>query len=247
MHKEPRPQVEGLQPRPVPDANLRLTRLIDEVHLQYPYYAARCIAKQLAREGIEVGRLHVSILKRRMGVEVRYHKPRTRIPAHGAVTRPYQLEGLSIERPNQLRATGITYLPITRRPLYLKAIPDIASRFAALKKAPARFAVPEILNTDQGCQFTSEDRIKRLEVAGFHISMDRKDRWVDNVFVERLWRRVKYEHVHLYGYRGGREARERLTAYFDTYSRRHPHRSLDYRTPDEAYFGAGVADLPLAA
>lgn len=250
-------------PRPVPEEDLRLMRRIDELHLKYPYYGARRIAKQLAREGIDVGRLHVSTLMRRMGIEARYRKPRTSIPARGAMIRPYLLEGLRIDRPNQVWATDITYLPMAQGFLYLTAILDIASRkvlawrlsntlttdfcLAALEEALARFGVPEIFNTDQGCQFTSEDWIKRLEATGCRISMDGKGRWVDNVFIERLWRSVKYEDVYLYAYRDGREARERLAAYFETYNRRRLHQSLDYRTPDEVYFGADAADLPLAA
>jgi putative transposase len=250
-------------PRPVPQEDLRLMRRIDELHLKYPYYGARRIAKQLAREGIDVGRLHVSTLMRRMGIEARYRKPRTSIPARGAMIRPYLLEGLRIERPNQVWATDITYLPMAQGFLYLTAILDIASRkvlawrlsntlttdfcLAALEEALARFGVPEIFNTDQGCQCTSEDWIKRLETTGCRISMDGKGCWVDNVFIERLWCSVKYEDVYLYAYRDGREARERLAAYFETDNRRRLHQSLDYRTPNEVYFGAGAADLPLAA
>ena len=155
------------------------------------------------------------------------------------------------------------YLPMAQGLLYLTAILDIASRkllawrpsntlttdfcLAALEEALARFGVPEIFNTDQGCQFTSEDWIKRPEATGCRMRMDGKGRWVDNVFIERLWRSVKYEDVYLYAYREGREARERLAAYFETYNRRRLHQSLDYRTPDEVYFGADAADLPPAA
>ena len=284
-------------PRPEPEENLRLMRRIGELHLKYPYYGARRIAKQLARDGIDVGQLHVrsrnsitapvlpwkcwnwscvypeygavnnfrrlSTLMRRMGIDARYRKPRTSIPARGAMIRPYLLEGLRIERPNQVWATDITYLPVAQSFLYLTAILDIASRkvlawrlsntlttdfcLVAPEKALARFRVPEFFNTDQGCQFTSEDWIKRLEATGSRTSMDGKGRWVNNVFIERLWRSVKYEDVYVYAYRHGREARERLAAYFETYNHKCLHQSLDYRTPDEVYFDSGAAGLPLAA
>ena len=160
-------------------------------------------------------------------------------------------------------ATDITYLPMAHGFLYLMAILDIARRnvlawrlsntlttdfcLAALEEALARFGVPQIFNTDPGCPFTAEDWIKRLETAGCRISLDGLGRWVDNVFLERLWRSVKYEAVYLYAYRDGRAARERLAAYFDTYNQRRLHQSLDYCTPNEVYFGARTEELAAVA
>ncbi|MGH7015410.1 MAG: IS3 family transposase [Stellaceae bacterium] len=250
-------------PRPVPEADLQLMRRIDELHLRWPFYGARRLARELAKEGFDVGRLHVATLMRRMGIEARYRKPRTSIPSREGSIYPYLLGGLSIERPNQAWSTDITYIPMAHGFLYLMAILDIASRkvlawrlsntlttdfcLAALEEALARYGVPEIFNSDQGSQFTSEDWLERLKATGCRISMDGKGRWVDNVFVERLWRSVKYEEVYLYGYRDGREARQRLTEYFDFYNRRRGHQSHDYRTPDEVYFAGRGESLAVAA
>jgi putative transposase len=250
-------------PRPVPQADLKLMRRIDELHLRWPFYGARRLARELAKEGHDVGRLHVATLMRRMGIEARYRKPRTSLPAREGSIYPYLLGGLAIERPNQVWSTDITYIPMAHGFLYLVAILDIASRkvlawrlsntlttdfcLAALEEALAKFGVPEIFNSDQGAQFTSEDWLERLKSSGCRISMDGKGRWVDNVFVERLWRSVKYEEVYLHGYRDGREARERLGAYFDFYNRTRGHQSHDYRTPDEVYFGERAAEIARAA
>ena len=250
-------------PRPVPEEDLRLMRRIDELHLQHPFYGSRRIAKQLAREGIDVGRLHVATLMRRMGIEALYRKPRTSIPAREAAIHPYLLEGVAIERPNQVWASDITYLPMAHGFLYLVAIMDVMSRrvlawklsntltadfcTAALEEALARFGRPEIFNTDQGAQFTSEEWLEVLKRADVRISMDGKGRWIDNVFIERLWRSVKYEEVYLHSYRNGSEARQQLSTYFDFYNRRRLHQSLDYRTPDEVYFGVCATELPAAA
>ena len=250
-------------PRPVPEEDLRLMRRIDELHLQHPYYGSRRIAKQLAREGIDAGRLHVATLMRRTGIEALYRKPRTSIPGRLAAIYPYLLDGLVIERPNQVWSCDITYLPMARGFLYLVAILDIASRkvlafrlsntltadfcVAALQEALARFGPPEIFNTDQGAQFTSQDWLDVLKSAGVRISMDGKGRWVDNVFIERLWRSVKYENTYLVAYRDGRDAQRQLSSYFDFYNRRRLHQALDYRTPDELYFGVPNAQLAAAA
>jgi len=250
-------------PRPIPEEDLRLMRRIDELHLRYPFYGARRIARELQKQGMDVGRLHVATLMRRMGIEARYRKPRTSIPSREGSTYPYLLGGLSIEQPNQVWATDITYIPMAHGFLYLMAILDIASRkvlawrlsntlttdfcLDALEEALKKFGVPEIFNSDQGSQFTSEDWLERLKATGCRISMDGKGRWVDNVFVERLWRSVKYEDVYLHAYRDGCEARQRLTEYFDFYNRRRGHQSLDYRTPDEVYFAGRNALLAAAA
>jgi putative transposase len=250
-------------PRPVSEQDLRLMRRIDRLHLDHPFYGSRRMAKQLAREGCDAGRLHVATLMRRMGIEALYRKPRTSIPARRAAIHPYLLSGLKIERPNQVWASDISYIPMAHGFLFLVAILDIASRkvlafrlsntltpdfcVAALEEALARFGRPEIFNTDQGAQFTSEAWLDVLKRAGIRISMDGKGRWVDNVFVERLWRSVKYENVYLHAYRDGREAREQLSAYFDFYNRRRLHQSLDYHTPDEVYFDMRDSQLAAAA
>jgi len=250
-------------PRPVSPEDLRLMRRIDELHLQHPFYGSRRIAQQLTREGLEVGRLHITTLMRRMGIEALYRKPRTSIPARENSIRPYLLGGLSIERPNQVWSSDITYVPMAQGFLYLVGIIDVFSRkvlsfklsntlttdfcIDALQEALNRYGKPEIFNTDQGSQFTSEDWTDVLDSAGVRISMDGKGRWVDNVFIERLWRSVKYEEIYLHGYRDGREARQRLSAYFDFYNRRRLHQSHDYRTPDEVYFGVRDSQLAEAA
>jgi putative transposase len=221
-------------PRPIPEADLKLMRRIDELHLKHPYYGARRLAKQLRREGFDTGRLHVATLMQRMGIEALYRKPRTSMPARQAQIRPYLLGGLVIERPNQVWSSDITYIPMAHGFLYLVAILDVASRKVlsfrlsntltadfcvdALEEAMRKFGKPEIFNTDQGAQFTSEDWINTLEAAHVKISMDGKGRWIDNVFIERLWRTVKYEDVYLHAYRDGREAQQRLTAFFEFYN-----------------------------
>lgn len=251
------------QVRPISDRDLTLMRRIDELHLQLPYYGSRKLAKQLRREGHEVGRRHVTTLMRRMGIEALYRKPRTSIPAREAAIYPYLLSGLRIERPNQVWSSDITYLPMAHGFMYLVAILDVASRkvlsfrlsntmtadfcVEALEEAMSKFGRPEIFNTDQGSQFTSEQWIKVLKDAGVAISMDGKGRWIDNVFIERLWRSVKYEEVYLHAYTNGTEARSGLARYFSTYNAVRLHQCLQYSTPDEAYFSALAATVPAAA
>lgn len=251
-------------PRAVPEADLTLMRRIDELHLAHPFYGARRLAKQLRKEGfLKVGRQHVGTLMGRMGIEALYRKPRTSLPARQASIYPYLLSGLAIERPNQVWSSDITYLPMAHGFLYLVAILDVASRkvlsfrlsntltadfcVEALKEALSKFGKPEIFNTDQGAQFTSEQWTDTLEAAGVAISMDGKGRWIDNVWIERLWRTVKYEEVYLHAYRDGREAQRRLSAYFEFYNRQRLHQSHDYRTPDEVYAGASPVQLKKAA
>ena len=249
-------------PRPISAEDLRLMRRIDELHLKHPFYGARRLAKQLQREGFEVGRLHVTTLMCRMGIEALYRRPRTSIPARDAFIYPYLLEGLSIERANQVWTSDITYLPMAHGFLYLVGILDVASRkvlsfrlsntltadfcVAALEEAMARFGTPEIVNTDHGAQFTSAAWIDVLKAnPNIRISMDGKGRWIDNVFIERLWRSVKYEDVYLRAYANGREMQAGLTRYFNFYNERRLHQALDYRTPDEIYFGTAT-DEPFA-
>jgi putative transposase len=250
-------------PRPIAERDLKLMRRLDELHLQWPFYGSRKLRRELRKEGHEVGRRHVTTLMRRMGIEALYRRPRTSLPARGAAIYPYLLSGLSIERPNQVWTSDITYLPMAHGFMYLVAILDVASRkvlafrlsntltadfcVAALEEALAKFGVPEIFNTDQGAQFTSEEWLERLKAAGVAISMDGKGRWIDNVFIERLWRSVKYEEVYLHAYTNGTEARTALTRYFSFYNAVRSHQSLEYRTPDEVYFGALGESIAVAA
>ena len=251
------------QPRPISERDLKLMRRIDELHLEAPFYGSRKLAEQLKREGHDIGRRHVRTLMQRMGIEALYRKPRTSIPARGAQIYPYLLNGLTIDRPNQVWASDISYLPMAHGFLYLVAILDVASRkvlawrlsntmrtdfcVEALEEAMSKYGVPDIFNTDQGSQFTSEDWTAPLKAAGVSISMDGKARWIDNVFIERLWRSVKYEEVYLRGYANGGEARQSLGKYFSFYNSRRLHENLDYATPDEVYFDALAAETAAAA
>jgi putative transposase len=239
------------QPQPVSAGDLLLMRALDELHLEYPFLGARRLAVMLKRAGFDVGRRHVGRLMRLMGIEAIYRKPRTSLPATGHKIYPYLLGNVSIERPNQAWSADITYLPMAQGFLYLVAILDLYSRkvlafrvsnamstdfcIEAVEEALARFGAPEIFNTDQGSQFTAENFIKPLEARGVRVSMDGKGRWIDNVFVERLWRSVKYEDIYLHAYETPREVKDALTRYFIFYNTRRPHQNLDYRTPDEMY------------
>jgi putative transposase len=188
-----------------------------------------------------------------MGIEAIYRKKRTSLPAKGHRIYPYLLRDVVIERPNQVWATDVTYLPLAKGFAYLVAILDLYSRkvlafrvsntlatdfcIAALEEALHRYGAPEIFNTDQGSQFTDEDFTAVLAAKDVRISMDGKGRWIDNVFVERLWRSVKYESIYLHAYETPREVRVALARYFEFYNAHRPHQSLGYRTPDEIYFG----------
>jgi putative transposase len=251
------------QPKPVSAADLALMRRIDELHLAHPFFGARRLARMLRRAGVEAGRLHVGTLMRRMGIEAIYRKKRTSIPAPGHTIYPYLLRGVVIERPNQVWATDITYLPMAKGFAYLVAILDLYSRkvlawrvsnamttdfcVEALEEALMRFGTPEIFNTDQGSQFTAEDFTTPLLTKGIRVSMDGKGRWIDNVFVERLWRSVKYEEIYLHAHETVRNVKTALTRYFDFYNSRRPHQSLDYRTPNEMYHGTDGCQRSKAA
>ena len=241
-------------PRPVSDADLALMRRIDALHLEHPFMGARMLRDSLRREGFAVGRKHVATLMARMGVEPLYRRPRTTRKHPGHVVYPYLLRGLAIERANQVWAMDITYIPMARGFVYLAAVVDWASRRVlahrvsismdtefcreALEEALARYGSPEIFNTDQGSQFTSAEFTDVLRKRGIRISMDGKGAWRDNVFVERLWRSVKYEEVYLKAYESVSAARAGLARYLDFYNTRRPHRSLDGKTPDEFYFAS---------
>ena len=213
----------------------------------------------LAAEGCKIGRRHVRTLMRRMGIEALYRRPRTTTPEPGHKIYPYLLRGIEIVRPNQVWAMDITYIPMARGFVYLAVVLDWFSRrvlswrlsitmeaafcIAALEDALARHGKPEILNTDQGSQFTGAAFTGALTDRGITISMDGKGAWRDNVFVERLWRSVKYEEVYLRAYDSVCEARSSIGRYLDFYNTKRPHQSLDGATPDQAYF----TELPLRA
>jgi putative transposase len=240
------------RPRPVPAADLAIMRRIDELHLDCPFAGSRMLRDILRREGFTIGRRHVATLMKRMGIEAIYRRPNTSKPAPGHKIYPYLLRGLKVDHPNQVWAMDITYIPMARGFVYLAAVVDWFSRrvlawrlsitmeaafcIEALEEALAKHGRPEIFNTDQGSQFTSADFTGVLLNAGIAISMDGKGAWRDNVFVERIWKSVKYEEVYLRAYGSVSEARASLGRYLDFYNGRRPHSSLDRHTPDEAYF-----------
>ena len=239
--------------RPVSADDLALMREIDALHTEFPFAGARMLRGLLAAKGSKVGRRHVKTLMRRMGVEALYRKPRTTKPEPGHKIFPYLLRGLEITRPNQVWAMDITYIPMAKGFVYLTVVLDWFSRRVlawrmsitmeaafcvdALEEALARYGKPEIFNTDQGSQFTGTAFTGMLAKNDIRISMDGKGAWRDNVFVERLWRTIKYEEVYLHAYESVSEARGGIGRYLDLYNHRRPHSSLDGRTPDDAYFG----------
>lgn len=230
-------------------ANLALMRRIDEQYLRTPFYGSRRMTAWLRRAGEEVNRKRVQRLMRLMGLEAIYPKPRTTVTVV-CHKYPYLLRNVVITRPNQVWAADITYVPMRAGYLYLTAILDWYSRYVlawrlsnsldtdfcleALDEALSR-GRPEIFNTDQGVQYTSREFTGRLQAAGVAISMDGRGRALDNVFVERLWRSVKYEEVYLKDYASGTECQAGLAAYLKFYCEERPHQALDYRTPWEAY------------
>jgi putative transposase len=239
-------------PRPVPAADLGIMRRMDELHLEFPFAGSRMLRDLLAQEGIAIGRRHVATLMKRMGIEAIYRKPHTSKPALGHKIYPYLLRGMKVDRPNQVWAMDITYVPMARGFVYLAAVVDWFSRrvlawrlsitleaafcVEALEDALARHGRPEVFNTDQGSQFTSHAFTGVLLTAGIAISMDGKGSWRDNVFVERLWRSIKYEEVYLRAYDTVSDARASIGRYLAFYNGRRPHSSLDRQTPDQAYF-----------
>jgi len=251
------------------ETDLALMRRIDELFLAHPFLGSRRMARMLSRDGgARVNRKRVQRLMRLMGIEALGPKPNTSKPAPGHKVYPYLLRGLTIERPNHVWAADITYIPIGEGFLYLVAIIDWASRAVlswrlsntmdtsfcvdALEDALARFGRPEIFNTDQGSQFTSAAFTARLLAAGIRISMDGRGRWLDNVFIERLWRSLKHEEVYLKGYADGREARAGIAAWIAFYNTRRPHQALGGQTPLVVWrtgtsdaLGARAVDLTL--
>jgi len=240
------------RPQPVSPADLAIMRRIDELHLDYPFAGSRMLRDLLRGEGVAIGRQHVITLMKRMGVEAIYRRPNTSKPASGHKIHPYLLRGLTVDRPDQVWAMDISYIPMKRGFVYLAAVIDWFTRrvlawrvsitmevdfcLEAVEEALARHGKPEIFNTDQGSQFTSAAFTGLLADNGIQISMDGKGAWRDNVFVERLWRSVKYEEVYLRAYDSVAEARASIGRYLDFYNRQRPHSSLGARTPDQAYF-----------
>jgi putative transposase len=249
------------QPMGVSDEDLQLMRLIDEIHLKRPFYGSRRIRDDLQDLGYPVNRKRVQRLMRKMGIMALYPKVNTSRPGKGHKIYPYLLRGLTIDRPNQVWATDLTYIPMAKGFVYVVAIMDWYSRkvlawrvsnsmdadpcVEALEEAISRYGAPDIFNTDQGSQFTSDAFTGVLKEADIKISMDGKGRWVDNVFVERLWRSLKYEEVYLKAYDTVAEARLGIGNYFRFYNRERRHQSLDRQTPDQVYDGSVM--WPVAA
>jgi putative transposase len=240
------------EPQPVSAADLAVMRRIDAPHLDYPFAGSRMMRSLLVNEGIAFGRVPVRTLMRRMGIEALYRRPRTTKPAPGHWIFPYLLRDMTVGRPNQVWAADITYIPMARGFVYLVVVLDWFTRRAlswrvsitldadfcieAVEEALARHGKPQIFNSDQGSQFTSHDFISLLLKNEIRISMDGKGAWRDNVFVERLWRTIKYEEVYLRAYASVPEARLSIGRYLDFYNARRPHSHHGGRTPDHVWF-----------
>jgi putative transposase len=239
------------EPKGESPSTLALMRRIDELFLKYPFYGSRQMVRQLRREGVRIGRHRVRRLMRLMGLEAIYQAPRTSAPHPAHRVYPYLLKGMAIEWSNQVWCADITYIPVQRGFLYLVAIMDWATRkvlawrlsntmdvgfcLEALDEAMARYGRPEIFNTDQGSQFTSLDFTGVLKDAGVAISMDGRGRYMDNIFIERLWRSLKYEAVYLHELIDGFKAERVIRDWMDFYNTERPHSSLAGQTPVEAY------------
>jgi len=247
------------QPKSISAETQALMNRIDRLHLDFPFAGSRMLRDLLRREGYRVGRKRVAGLMRRMGIEALYRKPKTTRRHPGHKIYPYLLRKLAITRPNQVWAMDITYIPMARGFVYLAAVVDWYTRRVlswklsttmdahfcvdAVEEALARYDAPEIMNTDQGSQFTSFPFTQLLKDNAIRISMDGKGCWRDNVFVERLWRSVKYEEVYLHAYETVSSARSGLDRYFRFYNSQRPHSSLDRKTPDEVYFNTPPLSL----
>ena len=249
-------------PEPVSPADLALMRKLDQLHLEYPFMGARMLRDQLRMQGIHAGRRHIGTLMLRMGIAALAPQPGTSKAAPGHKIYPYLLRKLPINRANQVWALDTTYIPMAKGFVYLTAVVDVASRRVlahkvaitleavhakeVIEQALARYGTPEIVNTDQGSQFTAEEFTSVVLAKGCKLSMDGRGAWRDNVFVERLWRSVKYERVYLRAYDGVSAARADIAGYLDWYNARRPHSSLDRLTPDQKYF-ATLPAMKLAA
>jgi len=234
------------QPRPVSEQDQELMKMIDRLHLDYPFAGSRMLRDFFRLGGIKVGRKHVATLMRRMGIEALYRKPRTTRPGAGHKIYPYLLRNLKVDSPNQIWAMDITYIPMARGFVYLVAVVDWYTRrilswkisvtmdtyfcLEAVEEAILRYGAPEIMNTDQGSQFTSQAFTGLMKKNDIRISMDGKGSWRDNIFIERLWRSVKYEDIYLRAYGSVSEVKAGLNKYFNFYNNRRPHSSLDGKT-----------------
>jgi putative transposase len=248
--------------RPVSASDLALMRRIDELHLNYPFAGSRMMQAFLKREGHSVGRLHVATCMKKMGLEAIYRRPNTSKPASGHKIYPYLLRKVKVERPNQVWAMDITYVPMAKGFVYLAAVVDWFSRrvlswrlsitmetdfcIEAVEEALMKYGKPEIFNTDQGSQFTSAEFTDLIKANDIKISMDGKGSWRNNVFVERIWRSIKYEEIYLHAYSSVKDARTAIARYLAFYNGLRPHSSLDRQTPDEVYFKA-PQPIPAAA
>ncbi len=240
------------RPVEVSQTDHELMQRIDKLHLDWPFAGSRMMRDFLKQDGYKVGRRHVRTLMRKMGIDVLYRKPNTSRRNRRSLIYPYLLRDLSVVRPNQVWAADITYIPMRRGFVYLFVVQDWYSRrvlawrlsntlttdfcIEALEEAIAHYGCPDIFNTDQGAQFTSEEFTGFLKANGIQISMDGKGCWRDNVFVERLWRTIKYEQVYLYAYSSMDDAKAHLKVYLEFYNGKRPHQSLDSKTPDAVYF-----------
>ena len=239
-------------PQGVSQGELALMRQLDELHLEHPFMGSRQLCRQLRRLGYCVGRLHVRTLMLRMGIEAMAPQPGSSVPAPGHKIYPYLLRHVAIERVNQVWALDTTYIPMRQGFVYLTAIVDVATRRVMahkvattleachakeiMQEALARYGTPEIVNTDQGSQFTAQEFADAVLQSGAKLSMDGRGAWRDNVFVERLWRTVKYEHVYKHAYDSVSDARARIAQYLNWYNQGRAHSSIADQTPDEAYW-----------
>jgi putative transposase len=248
------------EPKPVSDETLALMKAIDQLHLERPHMGSRQMRDRLRDKGFEISRKKVQRLMRLMGILAIYPKPKTSLANKAHSVYPYLLKGIRIERPNQVWVSDITYLPMQRGFCYLIAIMDLFSRkilswrlsntldlgfcVAALEEALETYGKPDIFNTDQGAQFTSEAFTTILKQNRIQISMDGKGRWIDNVFIERFWRSLKYEEVYLRAYQSIPEAKAYISSYIHDYNHHRRHSSLDYQTPDSVYNQSMVKPMP---
>ena len=239
------------QPKQVSEEDLVLMRKLDELHLEYPFMGARMLRDQLNRMGFTIGRKRVSTLMKKMGIEALYQKPKTSKKNPGHAVYPYLLRGRIIDRANQVWALDTTYIPMAKGYVYLTAVVDWASRkvlaakiaitleavhaVEVLQEAFDRYGTPEIVNTDQGSQFTAYEFVETVKAHGCQLSMDGRGAWRDNIFIERLWKTIKYERVYLYAYDSVGEARTSIMDYLAWYNQARPHSKLNKMTPDEAY------------
>ena len=239
-------------PRPVPERDLTVMRRMDELHMDYPFAGSRMLCGLLNGEGFVIGRKHVGALMKRMGISALYRKPSTSKPEPGHMVYPYLLRQVKVARPNQAWAMDITYIPMAKGFVYLAAVMDWHTRrvlawrlsitmeaafcIEVVKEALEKHGTPDLFNTDQGSQFTSGEFTGLLHGHGIRISMDGKGCWRDNVFIERVWRSIKYEEVYLHAYESVSAAREGIGRYINFYNSRRPHSSHQARTPDVVYF-----------